>query len=522
MRIEIMDTTLRDGEQMQGVSYSPFEKLHIARLLLKDLKVDRIEVASARVSKGEFEAIKQITSWARHNNFHRKVEVLGFIDGELSLNWIKDAGGKVVNLLCKGSLRHLEKQLRKSPEQHIKEIKNIIGKAESYDIDVNIYLEDWSNGMLYSQDYVFYMIDLLKDERVTRFMLPDTLGILDPEQTFLFCKNMVDRYPDCHFDFHPHNDYDLAVANIYSAVTAGIKGIHTTINGLGERAGNAPLSSIIGILHDHLKAETGINEFEITKASKIVETYSGIRIPVNKPLVGDNVFTQTSGVHADGDSKDHLYYNNLLPERFGRRRKYALGKQSGKATIRKNLEEYGLSLDAASIDKITQRVIELGDKKENVTTEDLPFIISDVLGNEIPEYKIFIKNYSLSLSYGLKPFASVQIEIDGNVYQETSSGDGQYDAFMKALRIIYQRLGKQFPVLTDYEVSIPPGGKTDALVETIITWKIDDREFKTKGLDADQTESAIKATEKMLNIIEHGELKLGINGETGTTDNENN
>lgn len=522
MRIEIMDTTLRDGEQMQGVSYSPFEKLHIARLLLKDLKVDRIEVASARVSKGEFEAIKQITSWARHNNFHRKVEVLGFIDGELSLNWIKDAGGKVVNLLCKGSLRHLEKQLRKSPEQHIKEIKNIIGKAESYDIDVNIYLEDWSNGMLYSQDYVFYMIDLLKDERVTRFMLPDTLGILDPEQTFLFCKNMVDRYPDCHFDFHPHNDYDLAVANIYSAVTAGIKGIHTTINGLGERAGNAPLSSIIGILHDHLKAETGINEFEITKASKIVETYSGIRIPVNKPVVGDNVFTQTSGVHADGDSKDHLYYNNLLPERFGRKRKYALGKQSGKATIRKNLEEYGLSLDPGAIDKITQRVIELGDKKENVTTEDLPFIISDVLGNEIPEYKIFIKNYSLSLSYGLKPFASVQIEIDGNVYQETSSGDGQYDAFMKALRVIYQRLEKQFPVLTDYEVSIPPGGKTDALVETIITWKINDREFKTKGLDADQTESAIKATEKMLNIIEHNELKLGINGETDTTDNENN
>jgi len=522
MRIEIMDTTLRDGEQMQGVSYSPFEKLHIARLLLKDLKVDRIEVASARVSKGEFEATKQITSWARHNNFHRKVEVLGFIDGDLSLNWIREAGGKVVNLLCKGSLRHLEKQLRKSPEQHIKEIKSIIGKAESYDIDVNIYLEDWSNGMLYSQDYVFYMIDSLRDERVTRFMLPDTLGILDPEQTFLFCKKMVDRYPDGHFDFHPHNDYDLAVANIYSAVNAGIKGIHTTINGLGERAGNAPLSSIIGILHDHLKAETGINEFEITKASKIVETYSGIRIPVNKPLVGDNVFTQTSGVHADGDSKDHLYYNNLLPERFGRRRKYALGKQSGKATIRKNLEEYGLSLDAASIDKITQRVIELGDKKENVTTEDLPFIISDVLGNEIPEYKIFIKNYSLSLSYGLKPFASVQIEIDGNVYQETSSGDGQYDAFMKALRIIYQRLGKQFPVLTDYEVSIPPGGKTDALVETIITWKINDREFKTKGLDADQTESAIKATEKMLNIIEHGELKLGINGETGTTDNENN
>jgi D-citramalate synthase len=377
-------------------------------------------------------------------------------------------------------------------------------------MDVNIYLEDWSNGMIHSEDYVFYMIDSLKDDKVERFMLPDTLGILNPDQTYELCKKMTDRYPEHHFDFHPHNDYDLAVANIYSAVRAGVKGVHTTVNGMGERAGNAPLSSVIGILHDQLKAETGVNEFEITKVSKIVETYSGIRIPVNKPIIGENVFTQTSGVHADGDNKDKLYFNNLLPERFGRKRKYALGKQSGKATIKKNLEEFGLSLDADSIDKITQRVIELGDKKENVTTEDLPFIISDVLRNDTSDYKIFIKNYSLSLSFGMKPSASVQIEIDGNLYQETSSGDGQYNAFMKALRLIYGRLNKALPDLIDYQVSIPPGGKTDALVETIITWNLNGKEFRTKGLDVDQTESAIKATEKMLNIVDNSEHKIGI------------
>ena len=191
------------------------------------------------------------------------------------------------------------------------------------------------------------------------------------------------------------------------------KDLHTTINGLGERAGNAPLSSVIGVLCDLLRTETGINEYEITRASKMVETFSGIRIPVNKPVIGENVFTQTSGVHADGDSKDNLYYNNLLPERFGRKRKYALGKQSGKATIKKNLEEFGMLLSPDSLAKVTQKVIELGDKKENVTTEDLPFIIADVLGNEQINFKIFIKNYSLSLSYGLKPSANVQIEIDG-------------------------------------------------------------------------------------------------------------
>lgn len=501
-----MDTTLRDGEQTQGVSYTPLEKLHIATLLLKDVKVDRIEIASARVSSGEFEALRKITDWARQNNLQRRVEVLGFVDGDVSLNWIHNAGGKVDNLLCKGSLRHLEKQLRKTPEQHVADIRWIIRRAEELDIQINIYLEDWSNGMKNSPEYVFFMVDSLRNENIRRFMLPDTLGILSPDETYEFCSKMTEKYPDLHFDFHPHNDYDLAVANIYYAVKAGIRGIHTTVNGLGERAGNAPLSSVIGVLHDQMQIETGVDEYQITKVSKIVETFSGVRIPVNKPIIGENVFTQTSGVHADGDSKDNLYYNNLMPERFGRKRKYALGKQSGKATIKKNLEEFGLDLSPESIAKVTQRVIELGDKKENVTTEDLPFIISDVLGNDRTSYRIFIKNYSLSLSYGLKPFASVQIEIDGSLYQETSSGDGQYDAFMKALRIIYDKLGKELPVLTDYEVSIPPGGKTDALVETIITWNYRGREFRTKGLDADQTESAIKATERMLNIIE------GLNG----------
>ena len=502
MRVEIMDTTLRDGEQMQGISYAPLEKLSIAKLLLRDLKVDRIEIASARVSSGEFEALTRITEWARHNNLHRRVEVLGFVDGDLSINWINDAGGKVDNLLCKGSLRHLEKQLRKTPQQHVRDIKGIIRKAETLEMDINIYLEDWSNGMINSEDYVFYMIDSLRDENIRRFMLPDTLGILNPEQTYTFCKKIIDRYPNLHFDFHAHNDYDLAVANVFSAVRAGINGIHSTVNGLGERAGNAPLSSVIGVLRDQLNAEMNVNEFEITKVSKIVETFSGIRIPVNKPVIGENVFTQTSGVHADGDSKDNLYYNNLMPERFGRKRKYALGKQSGKATVKKNLEEFGLTLNPESLAKVTQRVIELGDKKENVTAEDLPFIIADVLGNDQTNYKIFIKNYSLSLSYGLKPSANIQVEIDGKLYQQTSSGDGQYDAFMKALRIIYDKLGKEYPILIDYEVSIPPGGATDALVETKITWDYKGKEFKTKGLDADQTESAIKATEKMLNIIE--------------------
>jgi D-citramalate synthase len=505
MKIFIMDTTLRDGEQTSGVSFTDEEKLSIAKMLLDDLRIDRIEIASARVSEGEYEAVKKITSWAIKHHQIDKIEVLGFVDGNISVDWIKEAGCKVLNLLTKGSLKHVTEQLHKTPEQHAADIKQVIEYALSKGLSVNLYMEDWSNGMRNSKDYVFFMMDALRQLKINRFMLPDTLGILNPDETYAFCREMKERYPEKDFDFHSHNDYDLAAANVYSAVKAGITCIHTTINGLGERAGNVPLSSVIAIVKDHLKYEMNVNEEKLTMVSKMVESFSGIRIPPNKPVIGDNVFTQTSGIHADGDNKSQLYYNDLLPERFGRKRIYALGKLSGKANIKKNLEEMGIELDAASMKKVTQRIIELGDKKETVTQEDLPYIISDVLRNKTAHEEIEILNYSLSTANGLKPVASLKIKIKDQVYEESANGDGQYDAFMKALRKIYGRLEKTLPALIDYSVSIPPGGKTDALVQTVITWKMG-REFRTRGLDSDQTVAAIKATIKMLNIIENNSL----------------
>jgi len=497
-----MDTTLRDGEQTSGISFNTHEKLSIAKMLLIDVGVDRIEVASARVSDGEFESVQKITNWASENNLLDKIEILGFIDGTSSIDWIKKAGGKVVNLLCKGSLKHVKYQLRKTLEEHVADIKKAIAYANSLEIDVNLYFEDWSNGIINSSDYVFALTDALKDEMIKRIMLPDTLGVLNPSQTFEFCKTMLNKYPEVHFDFHAHNDYDLATGNVFMAIKAGIKGIHTTVNGLGERAGNACLSSAIGLLNDHLKKENKFNESELVKISNIVETFSGIRVPDNKPIIGENVFTQTCGVHADGDQKNNLYFNDLTPERFGRTRQYALGKTSGKANILKNIEELGMDLDAESIKKLTDRVIELGDKKESVTKEDLPFIISDILDNKHIKKTIEIKHFNLSLANGLRPVANIMVEINGKSHEENAVGDGQYDAFMNALWKIYEHLGKTRPVLTDYFVSIPPGGKTDALVETVISWKYKNKDLKTRGLSSDQTKSAIKATEKMLNLIE--------------------
>ena len=500
--IEIMDTTLRDGEQTSGVSFSASEKLTIAQLLLTELKVDRIEIASARVSEGEFQAVKKITSWAAQAGYLDRVEVLTFVDGGTSVQWMLDAGAKVMNLLTKGSLNHLQHQLKKTPEQHFSEIQATIELANSKGLSVNVYLEDWSNGMRNSKDYVLQYLDFITTLPVKRVLLPDTLGVLTHWETADYIQELVTRYPNTHFDFHAHNDYDLGTANALEAVRHGIHGLHLTVNGMGERAGNAPLASVIAVLNDYQKdVKTSVCEKSLYSVSKLVETFSGFRIPANKPVVGENVFTQTAGIHADGDKKNNLYFNELMPERFGRERKYALGKTSGKANIANNLAALGIQLSDSDLKKVTQRIIELGDRKEVVTQDDLPYIISDVLDSDAIEERVQVLNYVLTHSKDLRPSVTLKISVDGEIFEEHAQGDGQYDAFMHALAIIFQKNGRKLAQLTDYAVRIPPGGESDALCETIITWSYEGREMITRGLDSDQTVSAIKATQKMLNLI---------------------
>ena len=503
-----MDCTLRDGEQTSGVSFLPHEKLMVARMLLGDVNVNRIEVASARVSEGEKEAVRMICRYAESVDKLNRVEVLGFVDGGKSIDWIDECGCKVINLLAKGSLKHCTHQLKKTPEEHINGIYESLTLAMQKGMAVNLYLEDWSSGMKDSPDYVFKMMDALVESGIKRFLLPDTLGILNPMEVTKYFGQMVERYPNTKFEFHAHNDYDLAVANSLAAVVSGASGLHVTVNGLGERCGNAPLASVQAILKDQLGIETSIREDRLGEISRLVEGYSGIAIAPNQPIVGENVFTQVAGVHADGDNKDNLYCNNLVPERFGRKREYALGKNSGRANIAKNLELLGLELTPEQTRRVTQRITELGDRKEIVTQEDLPFIVSDVLKHSAPEDKIKLVSYMVSLAYGLRPMATVKVEIDGKQYEDNALGDGQYDAFVKAMRKIYrERLGRTFPTLENYAVSIPPGGRTDALVQTVITWRSGEKILRTRGLDADQTEAAIKATIKMLNIVEQEQLQ---------------
>ncbi len=500
--ISILDTTLRDGEQTQGVSFSVAEKLNIAKALLGQLKVDRIEVASARVSEGEQEAVAGIVQWAEKAGLVDRVEVLGFVDHKKSVDWILDAGGKVINLLAKGSEKHCREQLGKSLQQHLEDIRLTIDYAQANGLKINLYLEDWSNGYRDSREYVYTLMEGLQVAPISHFMLPDTLGVLTPERVRESLTDMLSSFPWAEFDFHPHNDYGLATANSVMAVEVGVSCIHCTINCMGERAGNASLAEVVVNLKDQKGLTLGIDESHIVLLSQMVENFSGKRIADNAPIVGEDVFTQTSGIHADGDKKGGLYQTALTPERFARQRSYALGKMSGKASLQKNLEQLDISLSDEDADKVLQRVVALGDAKDSITSDDLPFIIAEVL--ESKGYNLVeLLDCTVTSSLKSKSTASISLRIGDEIYPSEGTGNGGFDAFVSAVKMVLAKLDVQMPQLVDYEVRIPRGGKADALTECTITWSDGKSSRKTRGVHVNQVFAAMNATIRMLNIQLH-------------------
>ena len=500
--IQLMDTTLRDGEQTQAVSYSPDEKVNIAKTLLQSLRVDRIEVASARVSDGEKQAVKRINEWAREEGFEGCTEVLGFVDHTRSVDWIIEAGGSVINLLTKGSEKHCRDQLGKTLEQHIADILKTVDYALGKGLTVNVYLEDWSNGYKDNRDYVFALMDNLQRTGISHFMLPDTLGVMSPEEVYTNLKDMCTRYPELQFDFHPHNDYGLATANVMAAVRAGISSIHCTINCLGERAGNASLAQVAVVLRDKMNMELSIDESHLVRTSNMIENFSGKRIAANTPITGADVFTQTAGIHADGDQKGDLYKSALVPERFSRIHSYALGKMSGKASLKKNLELLDLNLSEENQKKVLAKVVQLGDSKQTITTDDLPFIIADVLESK-DYHHIKLLNCSITSGFNLEATVSVRVDVKGEKHIASGSGNGGFDAFIDAINKVMKLHDYTLPALLDYEVRIPKGGHTNALTECVITWDCEQTTRRTRGVHSNQVFAAVLAALRLINIELH-------------------
>lgn len=500
--IQLMDTTLRDGEQTQGVSFTPVEKVSIAKALLQSLRVDRIEVASARVSLGEKEAVTSINAWAKHEGFAGRVEVLGFVDHTRSVDWILETGGGVINLLIKGSEKHCRVQLGKTLAQHTEDVLQTVNYALEQGLKVNVYLEDWSNGYHDDPDYVYGLMDNLQDSGISHFMLPDTLGVLSPDEVFVNFSDMCNRYPKLQFDFHPHNDYGLATANVMAAVRAGVNAIHCTVNCLGERAGNASMAEVAVVLRDKMHMQLSVDESHIVRISAMVENFSGKRIAANAPIVGADVFTQTAGIHADGDHKGGLYKTKLGPERFSRTRSYALGKMSGKASLKKNLEMLELDLSEENQKKVLARIVSLGDSKQTITTDDLPFIIADVLESKNYQH-IKLLNCSITSGLDLESTASLRVKVNGVMHVASGSGNGGFDAFVDAINKVMQQHNYTLPALADYEVRIPKGGHTSALTECVITWNCGSELRKTRAVHSNQVFAGVLAALKIINMQLH-------------------
>ncbi|RME78930.1 MAG: 2-isopropylmalate synthase [Methanobacteriota archaeon] len=497
--VEIMDTTLRDGEQVFGVSYTAEEKLTIAKFLLEKVKVDRVEVASCLSSERDKRAVSMISEFSEHKlKKPYKVEVLCFLN-EKSLKWAQESGAKTINLLAKGSVLHLREQLKKSKEEHFKDIRKIATKGVSQGMRVNIYLEDVSYGIGEDSDYVRSLLNLCEELEFSRVMLPDTRGILSPKKVREYFEDIVKDYRKLTFDFHGHNDYGLATANSLEALELGFNGVHGTVNGMGERAGNTPLEEIVVAINDFTKRRCSVQEKYLSTASMLVQRMSGKRVSWNKPIVGDYVFTHVAGIHADGEKKGNIYTSKLEAGRFGREKSYSIGKLSGKASIQLALKNMGINLSKEKLEAVLKKVVEIAEKKETLTEADLLYMLSDVL--EMPVKRVFkVLNATVVSEKELDSAAILLLEINGEKVKASGKGCGGFDAFMNSIKKPCKERGLFIPQLIDYEVGIPKGGETDSLVEATITWmNRKGNYFKTVGVSPDQVMAAIYAASKAIN-----------------------
>jgi D-citramalate synthase len=330
---------------------------------------------------------------------------------------------------------------------------------------------------------------------VKRVMLADTLGVLTPDQSQAYVRMMCSNF-SLQFDFHAHNDYGLAISNSLFALRAGAGRVHVTLNGLGERAGNTDLATLVVAARDLFGMSCNVNERALGMLSDLVTGISGVDPAANAPVVGRMSAIQGCGVHADGDKKGKLYQNRLDPSRFGRKRSYDLGKTAGMASIEQNCKELGLEISPEQQKALLAKVKELGDQKVTVTQADIILLLHDIFSAK--ENGLKLLDYQFSLKKGAIPAVMLQLSRNDEKLSACGEGDGQYDAFINALRSIYADI----PELVDYRIGISRKGTSGALTEATITWRTDGRLFTTRAVDSDQLIAAMHATMRMLNYVE--------------------
>ncbi|MBM4240255.1 MAG: 2-isopropylmalate synthase [Euryarchaeota archaeon] len=478
MDVRIFDTTLRDGEQTPGVSLTPDEKLRIATRL-DELGVDVIEAGSAITSEGEREGIKKVVSEdlsAEICSFTRAVKV--DIDAAL------DCGVDSIHLVVPTSDIHIEHKLRKTRE----DVKRFAVECTGYAVDHGLLVELSAEDSTRSDfDFLTQVFKEGIEAGAKRICACDTVGMLTPEKAYKFYGNLCKL--NVPVSVHCHNDFGLAVANSLAGLRAGAAQVHVTVNGIGERAGNASLEEVVMSLYSLYNVKTKINTQMLYEVSKIVARLTGMYLQPNKAIVGENAFAHESGIHADGVIKKAETYEPITPELVGHQRRFVIGKHIGSSLLKNRLEEMGLRVDQEKFDQIFRRVKTLGDMGKKVTDIDLEAIAEDVLGL-LPENAVELEELTIVSGNKVMPTASVKLKIDDKEKLEAGVGVGPVDAAIVAIKKAIKDVADI--QLEEYHVDSVTGG-TDALIDVVIKLRNGDKIVSARSIQADIIMASVEA-----------------------------
>ena len=496
-KIIIFDTTLRDGEQSPGFSMNPREKLEMARQLAR-LGVDVIEAGFPISSEDDFEAVKLVAQ-----NLKGGPTIAGLCrakDIDIDRGWeaLKSAEQPRIHTFIATSDIHIRHKLKSTREEVLEAAVRAVKRARNYCDDVEFSAEDAHRS---DQDYLCQVVEEAIKAGATTINIPDTVGYGTPWDFGERIQDLMNRVPNIDkvvVSCHCHNDLGLAVANSLAAVEAGARQVECTINGIGERAGNASLEEIVMALKtrkNFFDCETGIRTEEIYRTSKLLQMITGVAVQPNKAIVGANAFAHEAGIHQHGVLSHKLTYEIMTPESVGvPQSRLVLGKHSGRHGFKKRLEELGIQLSEDDLNKAFIRFKALADKKKEIFDEDLLAIVEEELETIAETYTL--DHLQFTSGTNLVPMATIRLRKQDEIFQESGWGDGPVDAAYKAIDLVTRVPMK----LKDYVVRATTAGK-DALGEVVVTVEVDGRTVTGHGTSTDVIEASVRAYLNAVNKV---------------------
>ncbi|OGC05066.1 2-isopropylmalate synthase [candidate division WOR-1 bacterium RIFOXYA12_FULL_43_27] len=487
-KIKIFDTTLRDGEQCPGASLNIEEKLEIAKQLAR-LNVDIIEAGFAIASPGDFESVKQIAEKIKGpvicSLARAKKE-----DIKHAAEAVKPAEKSRIHTFIGTSPIHMEKKLRMTPDEVLKTAVEMVKYAKSFCPDIEFSPEDAGRS---EKEFLYKIIRAVIEAGAKTINVPDTVGYTTPWEFGELIEDIIKNVPEIKnidLSVHCHNDLGLAVANSLAAVRAGATQVECTINGIGERAGNASLEEIVMGLKTRkpfFNVDTSIKTEEIHKTSRLVSNLTGMLVQPNKAVVGANAFAHEAGIHQAGVMRARETYEIMTPESIGlTESKLVLGKHSGRNAFEKKLNDMGYTMEKENLEKAFQSFKRIADLKKEVTDRDLEAIVAEEI--YVAEETYTLDKIEIKSGTKVKPSAKLTLIVKGKKKEAKESGSGPVDAAYKAV----QKIVGQRPKLVDYTIQAITGG-TDALGEVTVRIKKDDRIFTGHGAHTDIIVASVKA-----------------------------